>query len=62
MDEWELENLRSEVSDLESERDELHTLILEARDIIARASNLIDDQPSWDRMAEPWLQRTRHIR
>ena len=57
-----IDDFEQEVLDLQSEKDELHTLVLEARDIIARASHLIDDSPGWDRVAEPWLRRTDHMR
>lgn len=58
LDEWELENLRSEVSDLESERDELHTLVLEARELLIEALQRDEDHPAWQFSVDRWLHRT----
>lgn len=57
MYEWEVENLEAMVSDLESEKSELHTLILEARELLAEALKRDEDNPQWQYSVDRWLHR-----
>lgn len=56
-DDYELENLEQQVSDLEYEVGEQHLLLVEARGLLAEASHYVEDHPAFDQRLEAFLRR-----
>ena len=57
MDEWDYVNLEVSVSDLEYEKGEYRTLILEARELLIEALKMDTDHPHWQYTVGRWLDR-----
>lgn len=56
-DDYELANLEVQVSDLEYEVGEQHTLLVEARELLIEALKINEDHPHWQASVMAFLRR-----